>query len=158
MKKENIFKLVIAIVVSEGIGLIGGLATSAGVSGWYLTLAKPALNPPNWIFGPVWTLLYILMGVAAFFIWQRGLGDRKVRKSLIVYGVQLLLNLLWSIVFFGLHSPLWALVVIIFLWLFILLTIVEFYKQRPLAAYLLIPYILCVSFASYLNYMLWFLN
>jgi tryptophan-rich sensory protein len=136
---------------------------------WYNTLQKPSWNPPSWIFGPVWTTLYALMGIAAFLIWSasvRGIDGRvksgwrrkDVRAALTVFGVQLMLNAIWSVIFFGLHSPMWAFVEIVFLWISIVATMVVFAKISKLAVWLLVPYILWVSFAGFLNYTLWQLN
>ncbi len=155
---NNIFKLIIAVIVSELAGIIGSLFTFSEIPTWYATLAKPALNPPSWIFGPVWTTLYALMGIAAFLIWKKGLDRNDVRKALAVFGLQLALNTFWSIIFFGLHSPAWAFVNIISLWLAIAWTMILFYKISKPAMWLLAPYILWVSFASYLNYSIWILN
>lgn len=158
MRLNNIFKLVIAIAVSELAGIIGSFFTVSAIPTWYAGLVKPALNPPSWVFGPVWTTLYALMGVAAFLVWRMGWEKKDVRAALGVFGVQLFLNAVWSIIFFGLHSPGWALVDIAALWLAIIWTMVVFYKISKPAAYLLVPYFLWVSFASYLNYSIWISN
>jgi tryptophan-rich sensory protein len=158
MKISNFWKLVIAIVVSEAAGGLGSIFTSSAIPTWYATLSRPALNPPNWVFAPVWTTLFVLMGIAAFLIWKQGLEKPKVREALKIFLGQLTLNVLWSFIFFGLHEPGWAFVEIIFLWLAILATILSFYKISKTAAYLLIPYIAWVSFASYLNLAIWQLN
>ena len=164
MKINNTFKLIIAIVVSELAGIIGSIFTTPSIVSWYAGLVKPALNPPAWVFGPVWTTLYALMGIAAFLIWSsyakasEGQAKRQIKIALGVFGIQLFLNAIWSIIFFGLHSPGWALVDIVFLWLAIVWTMVVFYKISRPAAYLLVPYLLWVSFASYLNYSIWMLN
>lgn len=155
---SNTLKLIIAIVVSQLAGIIGSLFTAPAIGGWYTTLAKPTLNPPAWVFGPVWTTLFVLMGTAAFLVWKRGLDRRDVRIALGVFIGQLVLNTLWSIIFFGLQSPGGALVEMVFLWLAILATIVAFVKISKTAAWLLAPYILWVSFAGYLNYSIWMLN
>ncbi len=158
MERRNIFKLVIAVVISELAGAIGSAFTIPAIPTWYATLAKPALSPPNWVFGPVWTALYFLMGVAAFLVWKKA-GERKeVKFALGAFGIQLVLNALWSIVFFGLHSPGLALVNIAALWFAILWTKIIFWKISKPAAYLLAPYILWVTFAAYLNYAIWNLN
>ncbi len=131
---------------------------------WYDMLYKPALNPPNWIFSPAWTILYILMGIAAFLVWSsyakasEGLAKKQIKIALGVFGIQLFLNIIWSIIFFTFHSPFWALVDLIALWLAIVITIFYFYKISKPAAWLLIPYILWVTFAGYLNYSIWVLN
>ena len=155
--------MVIAIVVSELAGIIGSFFTVSAIPTWYATLAKPALNPPAWVFGPVWTTLYALMGIAAFLVWSsyaEATSDRKrgIKIALSLFGIQLVLNTLWSIIFFGLHSPGGALIEIVFLWLAILATIIAFAKISRPAAWLLVPYILWVSFAMYLNYTIWMLN
>jgi len=170
MKINNFFKLVIAIVVSEMAGAIGALFTTPSIAGWYAGIVKPALNPPAWVFGPVWTALFALMGIAAFLIWREydkltlseveGLVKRKkqIKIALGIFLGQLVLNTLWSIIFFGLHSSGGALIEIVFLWLTILATIIAFAKISKPAAWLLLPYILWVSFAMYLNYSIWVLN
>lgn len=155
---KNYLKLIIAILVSELAGVIGSLFTAPSIPGWYSTLIKPSLNPPSWVFGPVWTTLYALMGIAAFLIWKKGLNNKGVTVALTIFAAQLVLNTLWSIIFFGLHSPGAAFIEIIFLWFAILATIIAFSKISKPAAWLLVPYILWVSFASYLNFMLWMLN
>lgn len=158
MEINSFLKLAIAIVVSEFAGIIGSIFTVSAIPTWYATLVKPTLNPPSWIFGPVWTILYALMGIAAFLVWKKGWDRKDVRKALAVFGLQLVLNAVWSIIFFGLHSPLWALVDIILMWLAIVWTMVLFYKISKPAMWLLVPYILWVSFATYLNYSIWILN
>lgn len=158
MKINHVFKLIIAIAVAELAGAIGSVFTVSAIPNWYSTLVKPTLNPPSWVFGPVWTTLYALMGIAAFLVWKHGWERKEIKTALSVFGLQLFLNAIWSIIFFGLHSPGWALVDIIALWLAIVWTMIVFYKISKPAAYLLIPYILWVSFASYLNYSIWMLN
>jgi translocator protein len=158
MKKEDIFKLSAAVIVSELIGVVGSFFTIPSIPSWYAHLEKPTLAPPNWIFGPVWTTLFALMGIAAFLVWRKGFALKNVRISLGIFFSQLVLNILWSIIFFGWHSPGGALVEIIFLWLAIAATIVVFNKVSKPAAWLLVPYILWVSFAAYLNYSIWHLN
>lgn len=125
---------------------------------WYDALIKPALNPPSWIFSPVWTVLYIMMAVSAFLVWKKGWKRKEVRLALAMFGVQLALNLIWSPLFFGLQNPLLALVDIIVMLAAIIWTIILFYKLSRPAAYLLIPYFLWVSFATYLNFSIWWLN
>lgn len=154
----DVVKVILAIVVSELAGVIGSVFTMPSITGWYAGLTKPAFSPPNWIFGPVWTTLYALMGIAAFLIWRNGLEQRKVKIALGLFIGQLMLNVLWSIVFFGLHSLGGAFVEILFLWLAILATIIVSAKISKPAAWLLVPYILCVSFAMCLNYSISVLN
>ncbi|MES2087595.1 MAG: TspO/MBR family protein [Patescibacteria group bacterium] len=158
MKFNNTFKLIIAIVISELAGIIGSVFTTPSITGWYAGIIKPSFNPPAWVFAPVWTTLFALMGVAAFLIWKKGLERRDVKIALGIFASQLTLNTLWSIIFFGLHSPGGALVEIVFLWLAILVTIITFVKISKPTAWLLAPYILWVSFAAYLNYSIWILN
>ena len=145
-------KLLTAIVISEAAGIIGSLFTASAIPGWYASLIKPQLAPPNWVFGPVWTTLYALMGIAAFLVWKRGLERREVKTALAIFVGQLALNTLWSIIFFGLKNPGAAFIEIILLWLAILATIIAFAKISKPAAWLLVPYLLWVSFAGYLNY------
>ncbi|MBI2630770.1 tryptophan-rich sensory protein [Candidatus Nomurabacteria bacterium] len=191
MTLNNFFKLVIAITISEMAGVIGAVFTTPAVqSYWYAGIVKPAFNPPAWVFGPVWTTLYALMGISLFLIWKQhpyileNVRMLRIWKiGIAAFFIQLVLNTLWSIIFFGLHSPGGALIEIVFLWLAILATIIAFYKISPpcatagasyggtrsssiwttaghgkLAAWLLAPYILWVSFAGYLNYAIWSLN
>lgn len=158
MKSKDIIKLVVAIAIAELAGIVGSIFTTSSIPTWYVTLAKPELAPPNWIFAPVWTTLFVLMGIAAFLVWRRGLGRRDVKIALGIFLGQLVLNTLWSIIFFWLHSPGGAFIEIIFLWFAILATIIVFARISKPAAWLLIPYILWVSFAGYLNYAIWILN
>ncbi len=155
VKKISFLKFFISILICEFAGIIGSLFTAQSIPAWYALLAKPKLTPPSWVFAPVWTTLYILMGIAAFLIWTNGLKRRDVKIALGVFAVQLMLNTFWSIIFFGLHSPFGAFIEIIFLWLAILATIITFSKISKPAAWLLAPYILWVSFAAYLNYSIW---
>ena len=156
MAKINWFKLIAAIIICQLIGFIGSIFTTQSVNSWYLTINKPAFTPPGWVIGGVWTMLFILMGVALYLVWNKKTKNNK--KALIIFGCQLILNILWSVFFFFLHSPLAALVEIFILWFFILLTIIYFAKISKSAAYLLIPYILWVSFASFLNYSVYIIN
>lgn len=156
--KNKITKLAASIIMSLMAGAIGSAFTFTGIESWYAYLNKPSFNPPNWIFGPVWTTLYILMGVSLYLIWQKGLKDKYIRKSFKIFIIQLIFNSLWSVVFFGMQSPGLALFIIIVLWSLILTLIIRFYKIKKIAAYLLIPYILWVSFASILNFSIWILN
>ncbi len=158
MNIRDIWKLVVSIVACLAAGAIGSIFTRSAVTTWYATLGKPAFSPPNWLFAPVWTLLYILMGIAAFLVWRKGLGNRQVRSALIVFLIQLILNTLWSMVFFGLESPLFGLVVISVLWVVILVTVIQFFKISRAASILLWPYLLWVTFAAVLNSSIWLLN
>lgn len=158
MKKSDALRLVFAIIVCESAGLIGSIFTFPAIAGWYSGLVRPEIAPPNWIFGPVWTTLFVLMGIAAFLVWKNGRDRQEVKIALAIFGGQLILNTLWSIIFFGLHNPGAALLEIVFLWLAILATIITFARISRRAAWLLVPYILWVSFAGYLNYSIWILN
>jgi tryptophan-rich sensory protein len=151
----NITKLIVSIAIPLIAGFAGSIFTTKSIPNWYATIQKPSFNPPNWIFGPVWTLLFIMMGIALYLVWTSGKADNA---ALWIFGIQLALNLLWSIIFFGLHSPLWAFVDIIALWLAILATIISFYSVSATASYLLIPYILWASFATILNWKIMVLN
>ena len=155
---SKILKLVVSILICQGVGVMGAFFTSPAISSWYVTLQKPSFNPPNWIFAPVWILLFLLMGISLYLVWEKGLESKKVKTAIFIFAVQLILNTLWSILFFGLQSPLYAFIEIIILWLAILLTIISFYKISRTAAYLLLPYILWVSFASVLNFSILLLN
>lgn len=158
MKFNNLFKLALAIIVSELAGIIGSIFTAPSIPTWYVGIVKPSLNPPAWIFAPVWTTLFALMGIAAFLIWKKGLRRKEVKIALSIFVGQLALNTLWSIIFFGLHNPGAALIEIVFLWLAILVTIITFRRISKAAAWILLPYIIWVSFAAYLNLMIWMLN
>lgn len=157
-KTGKIIKLFISIIVCECAGIIGSLFTTSAIPTWYASLQKPFFTPPNWLFAPVWVTLYLLMGIAAFIIWRKGLDEKKVRTALIIFAVQLVINILWSVVFFGLESPLYGLIVIIVLWIAILVTILRFAKISPAAAWIMVPYILWVSIATALNASIWALN
>lgn len=152
------FKIVISIIACLAIGFMGSLFTSSSIPTWYASLNKPPFSPPNYLFGPVWTVLYILMGISFALIWSKGLKSKRVREAVYLFGVQLLLNAIWSPVFFGMRNVLLALIIIIFMWLYILKTIVAFGKVNKLASYLLYPYIAWVSFATILNFSVWILN
>ena len=151
--RKNWLVLIGFIALSQAAGLIGSVFTASSISSWYQYLAKPELNPPSWVFGPVWTTLYLLMGIAAYLVWRV-----RALKAHAVFFVQLALNALWSVLFFGLRSPGLALIEIALLWLAILVTIVSFNRVSRTAAFLLVPYLLWVSFATYLNYSIWILN
>ena len=150
-RSRNILKLVISIVACQCAGLIGSIFTMPAISTWYETLAKPSFTPPNWLFAPAWVTLYVLMGVAVFLVWRKGLGIKNVKAALITFLVQLVLNALWSALFFGAKSLVGGAVVIVLLWIAILFTILRFFKISTAAGGLLIPYILWVTFASALN-------
>ena len=161
MKNKNLKKtilFIVSIAIPLLAGFIGSIATSSSVSSWYQTINKPGFNPPDSVFGPVWSTLFLLMGVSLYIIWSKGLKKKGVKKALGVFGIQLFLNITWSFMFFGLKSPLYGLIEIVVLWAAILYTIILFYKISKTAAYLLIPYILWVSFAAVLNLAIFLLN
>jgi len=153
---NKIWKFVISILVSLSAGAIGGIFTISAIPTWYTTLNKPGFNPPNWLFGPAWTILYILMGIALYLVWIQDKKNKKI--AYIFFFTQLVMNALWSFIFFGAHDLGWAFVEIVVLWLAILGTTIAFYRILKPAAYLLIPYILWVTFASILNFAIWRLN
>jgi tryptophan-rich sensory protein len=155
---SNVLKLVICIAACLTAGLVGSLFTAPAIPAWYAGLNKPVFTPPNWLFAPAWTVLYILMGIAAFLVWRKGWQERRVRSGLILFLIQLVFNAMWSVFFFGFRSPVVGFIVIVVLWFLILFTIIEFYRAVRLAAYLMIPYILWVTFASVLNAAVCLLN
>ena len=157
--EHSVPKLVGSVLLCEAAGGIGSIFTLDGLKEWYPNLEKPSFTPPGWVFGPVWTLLYALMG-ASFYAAERQQeeGSDEVRASRVLFGIQLVLNALWSYVFFGRRAPGWALVEIGFLWAAILATIVAFSRVSKTAALLMLPYLLWTSFATLLNYEVWRLN
>jgi benzodiazapine receptor len=157
-KVAKVIKLVVCVLVCLLVSYVGSLLTTPSIPTWYAALQKPLFNPPNWIFAPVWLTLFVLMGLSAFMVWEKGLARKDVRVGLGLFVAQLALNLTWSGLFFALHSPLWAFVDIIALWVLILFTIIWFFKTSKLAGILMIPYILWVSFASALNLAIVILN
>ncbi len=158
MKINHFWKLIISVLICLSAGFIGSIFTTPSIPSWYATLDKPSFNPPNWLFAPVWTTLFILMGIAVFLIWRKGLKKKEVKNALLIFLFQLIFNTLWSFLFFKFHSPFWALVDIAVLWVLILLSLVKFWKINKAAGMLLIPYLLWVSFASILNYFIYKLN
>lgn len=137
---------------------MGSVFTFSQIPTWYATLNQPSFNPPSWIFGPVWTTLYLLMGIALYLVWEKGIKDAKAKQAVVLFGIQLVLNSLWSIIFFGLHNIPLALAEIVVLLAFIVATVVKFYRIRRLAAYLLLPYLAWSAFATFLTYSYWILN
>jgi tryptophan-rich sensory protein len=158
MAKIDYFKLIVSIIACQAAGLIGSIFTTSSVREWYPELTKPGFTPPGWLFAPVWTTLYLLMGIALYLVWSKGLKSRLSKQAVTVFVIQLVLNSLWSILFFGLKSPAYAFLEIILLWLAIIMSIFYFYRISRTAAYLLIPYILWVSFAGVLNLFIVLLN
>ena len=155
---KNSSKFFLSILFCELVGISSSLLTMEAIPTWYATLNKPSFSPPNWLFGPVWTLLYALIGISFALIWAQGWKKKKIQKAGKIFFIQLGLNFLWSVLFFGLHSPLLGLINIILLWSFIVFTIQKFYPLSKPAAYLLIPYLLWVSFATLLNTAIFLLN
>lgn len=150
--------LIASILIVFFSGAVGSLATFPEITTWYAALAKPAWSPPNEWFGPIWTILYILIGIALFLVWRQGWDRRDVRFAIGIFAVQLVLNILWSLVFFGLNSILGGFIVIFLLWIAILANMVAFYVLSKPAGLLFVPYIIWVSIASYLNYSVMLLN
>lgn len=155
MKKINYPALIFSIVLCESAGIIGSIFTVSAIPTWYISLVKPAFSPPNYLFGPVWLTLYLLMGVSLYLIWKKG---KKTLGLVKLFLIHLVLNSLWSIIFFGLKNIGLAFVEILILWGIILVLTLKFYKVNKTAAYLLIPYQLWVSFATILNLSVWLLN
>ena len=151
-------KILITVVVCLLVGFLSGLSTSESIETWYAYIEKPSFNPPNWIFAPVWTLLYILMGIAVAVIWHTGWSNEAVQNAIMIFLAQLIFNATWSVVFFGMQSPMGALVIILILWTLILICLLRFYSIRKSAFYLMIPYFLWVSFATVLNASIVYLN
>lgn len=179
MKKINIVKFLVSIIVCEGAGIIGSVFTMPSIKSWYAFLNKPVINPPNWIFGPVWTVLFILMGISLYLVWSKNFVAKPLKTKIkawnpwsqklmsgswqkinvvSIFAVQLVLNVLWSVIFFGWQQPGLAFFELLMLWFAILYTIINFWRISKPASYLLVPYILWVTFAGFLNYSLWMLN
>jgi benzodiazapine receptor len=149
--------LIVVVVICFAVAALGGVATAANIPGWYAGLAKPSWTPPDWVFGPVWSVLYLSMAVAAWLVWRRdGLAGASVPMTL--FGVQLALNAAWTWLFFGLHSPAAALVDIVLLWGAIAATTVTFWQRSAAAGILFVPYLTWVGFASVLNFAIWRLD
>ncbi len=151
-------KLILAIAFSQMAGVIGSFFTFSSVGSWYATLQKPAFNPPGWLFGPAWITLYTLMGIAAYIVWQKGLKNRKVKVALSFFAVQLALNALWNIIFFGLRNPELAFAEITLLLAAVAATTLKFYKISKAAALLMAPYLLWTAFAAVLNFYIMIIN
>jgi len=156
--KVNWLKLIVSIIICELAGIIGSLATMPNIPTWYASINKHVFNPPNWIFGPVWTTLFALMGISLYLVWEKGFKNKNIKLGIYAFSAQFALNIVWSFLFFGLHNTLAAFTEIIFLWIAIFATIFLFYKIDKKAAYVLIPYICWVTFAAFLNYNVWILN
>ena len=150
-------QFVVCLLLPLVVGGLSGAATAKGVSGWYQTLLKPPFNPPNYLFGPVWTVLYLAMGVTLYYLWQQPAGEWRTR-ALALFGLQLTLNFFWSIIFFYWQQPGWALVEITLMWLSIAAMIFALCQVKTSLALSQVPYLLWVSFASVLNASIWWLN
>jgi len=146
------------IILCESVGILGAVFTTPSIPTWYATLAKPVFSAPNWLFFPVWTTLYLLMGVSAYLIWTSGMKKIAINSALMIFALQLTLNLLWSIAFFAFHSLLGGFIVIVFLWFAIAINIVSFGRLSRNAALILSPYLLWVTFAAILNFAVLMLN
>jgi translocator protein len=157
MDKSQIFKLLASLSLPLGLGAIAGLFTAEAVPEWYETLNRPSFNPPNWLFGPVWTALYLLMGISFFLIWKQS-ASKERSFAIIAFLLQLSLNFCWSFIFFYFNMIGFALIEIVFLWISIVIMFFLFYKIKPIAAYINIPYFLWVTFAAILNASYYFLN
>jgi tryptophan-rich sensory protein len=155
---KNVGALIVSVAVSEAAGIVGTAFTAPNIPTWYASLARPALSPPNWLFAPVWISLYACMGVAAFLVWRSAARREDVRLALAVFGMQLVLNASWSFVFFGLRNPAFAFAVIVAYWLSIICVMIRFCRISKPAAWLLVPLLLWVTFAAYLNAAIWLLN
>jgi benzodiazapine receptor len=157
MNKSTILKLIVSLILPLGIGAFSSLFTLDAIPGWYETLNKPSFNPPNWIFSPVWTTLYLLMGFSLFLIWKQG-ANKDRNRAILVFMIQLILNFGWSLLFFYYHQIGLALIEIVLLWISIISMILLFYRIKPLAGYINLPYLLWVTFATILNAAYYFLN
>jgi len=149
--KFNLAKFIFCIIITESAGILGSFSTVSSVKSWYPLLNKPSFNPPSWLFAPVWTILFFLMGVALYLIWSK-------KNKITWFWIQLVLNILWSILFFGLHLPWFAFIEIIILWFAIVKAIIEAYSFNKKAGILLLPYLAWVSFAAFLNFSIARLN
>ena len=155
---KKIIQAIVSILGCLSVGIVGALFTTPAIPTWYNTLSKPFFSPPSWVFGPAWTILYILIGISLFLVWTKKADSDIKRNALYIFFAQLFLNAIWSPIFFGLQSPFTGLIIIALLWVTIIININVFYKVSKTAALLLIPYLLWVSFASVLNFAIWQLN
>lgn len=158
MDMKTLLAFLAAVALPLAVGGLAGALTAAAIPTWYAGLAKPPFNPPDWVFGPVWTALYVLMGIASFLVWRAGWERREVREALGLYAAQLVLNGLWSLLFFGAHSPAWALLDIAALVALVVATTIRFAAIRAPAGWLLVPYLAWIAFATVLNASIWWLN
>ncbi|MBL0049150.1 MAG: tryptophan-rich sensory protein [Bacteroidetes bacterium] len=151
-------KFILAILLCESVGILSALLSNAGNNAWFDALNKPSWNPPPYLFAPVWTILYLMMGISLWLIWKNKVAEVNKRKQYFIFGIQLFLNFSWSIIFFRMHNPLLALMDIILMLALIIATTVSFARYSKPAAWLLVPYLAWVSFATFLNYSIWILN
>ena len=157
MKQKNVKRLLISLVIPQVASGLGLLASFYGKNGWDAALEKPLFNPPDWVFGPVWNVLFILMGVALYIVWRDGKGEHR-NLAFTFFGIQLGLNVMWSMLFFGLHEPAWAFIEILFLCCAIIATLSSFWRINKNAGALLVPYLAWILFAGILNIFIWQLN
>jgi translocator protein len=150
--------LIASILLCQMAGLIGTVFTASAIPTWYATLIRPSFSPPNYIFGPVWTTLYTLMGISFYLVIKKGLKTKKVKVAVKIFLIHLFLNAIWSIIFFGMKNLGLAFIEIMVMWVFILLTMYKFWKVSKWSTYLLVPYLMWVSFAAFLNFTIWRLN
>ena len=158
MKANRIAAVLAFVIACEIAGAIGSIFTISSIPTWYAALQKPAFSPPNWLFGPVWLTLYALMGISAYLVYEKRQKNKGANAALVLFAAQLALNVMWSTMFFGLHSTILGLLAIMLLWIAIFVTMAKFYRISKQAAWLLVPYIIWVSFATVLNFTLWQLN
>jgi len=158
MEIRKIAKLIALVILCIFIGSIGSIFTIPSISTWYDSTNKPSFTPPNWLFGPVWIALFTLMGISLYLVLEKGWKKKKVKNAVTIFGTQFFFNVLWSILFFGLRQPFYALIEILALWVTIALTIITFYKIDKRAGWILLPYIIWVSIATLLNFYVWILN
>jgi len=155
---KKVLRFIISIIICQSAGIFGSLFTFEAVPDWYITLEKPFFAPPNWIFGPVWIILYFLMGVSLYIVWENELKSKTRNIFFVVFGIQLILNTLWSSLFFGLRSPLLGLIDVLILDAMVAVTIIYAKRVSKYAAMLLIPYMVWIIIASVLNYAILVLN
>jgi len=151
-------KLIVCILICQLAGIVGSIFTISSIATWYINLEKPFFTPPDFVFGPVWITLFILMGISLYLVVRKGLKNKEIKLPLTLFSIQLILNTLWSIIFFGLQEKFYGFVEIIILWISILATIISFYKISKRASLILLPYIIWVTIATLLNYYVWLLN
>ena len=156
MEGRKILKPLIFILICEAAGIMGAIFTFPAIGGWYKKLIRPEIAPPNWVFSPVWTILFFLMGISLYLVWES--DRRRNAKPIYIFAAQLALNVLWSVLFFGFHSPFLALIEIVFLWAAIVWTIIVFYRISKPAGLILLPYAAWVGFAIILNFSFWLVN